>query len=219
MNSLAVEEAIETIDVSNEYSQIIGLSIKEVHFIDLTTALLRFHASDQELLLYYISRPEREESYMFAKTVDDDCYHSLPDKVDALYFKPGFTYSNLVRVFGEERIVVECSDSYYLLFSEGEEGHNHEIRALKMDRRICQGELRLADLNQAIDGHSFHNEDDLLVALSYKLDSQFLHIVADKGEDLNICLSDHDVDCKSAYYSFNEDFIGFGFKNVLIANY
>ena len=215
VNPLAAKEAAETIDVSEEYEPIIGLTVRQPLFIDTTTALIRFDGSDVELLLYYISQPEKKDGFMYAKVVDRDCYTLPEGEVEKIYFEPSRVHLEKKTVFSERRIVLACQDSVYLLFAEWKDGDRCELRSLKVDRNICQGQLRMADIGRATDGRSVRDEDGLLTGLSYTVGSQCLQIGAfgdpeyssECAPELYIGLTEHEVE------------IGFGFEGITIVPY
>lgn len=215
VNPLAVKEASSTVDVSAEYEEIIGLPVRQLLFIDDTSALIRFDGSDVELLLYYISQPEKKDGFMYAKVVDGSCYTLPEGDVEKFYFQPGHNHSNKKTVFHERRIVLDCQDSVYLLFAEWKAGDVCELRCLKVDKNVCQGQLRMADIGKATDGCPIRDEDGLLEELSYKVGSQRLQIgafgdpedSADYAPELCIGLTELDVE------------IGFGFEGITIVPY
>lgn len=215
VNPLAGSDSIEKIDVTSEYEEIIGLSVKELHFINETVAVIRFVDSDLEMLLYYVPRNTSEDSYAYIKIIKQDDYRLPYGDVDALFFSPGRFYAETETLFEEGYIILKTKDSAYMAFSTGEDYEQHTLKVVDIGNEICKGRHRMALLEKlSIDTIEASDDGSNLIGIRFCCGKEYLCITVDSAfQPLNMFLTDHFVDI-SQDYTFDDEFMRIEFKDV-----
>ena len=193
VNPLALNQCESKLDISEFFSEIIGLTVKSLYFVDEQNAILQFEESDVSLLLKYIDNNIDSKRYgrvEIVRPMDNDL---IGKEVEDIIFNENQWWNNKEPYYEERTVILELEDYAYLIFAEGEDYGEHELRVLKIDSEAVQGRRRRAKVG---DGNAVVKSwivDDYRQPLGLILDTDegYLYIeMVDHSSYMNVYLSD-----------------------------
>ncbi|MDO4757090.1 MAG: hypothetical protein Q4A54_12135, partial [Parabacteroides sp.] len=162
------DKAISKIDVSEAYSELIGLKIKDLKYIDGNQGigLLSFEDTDKELLFNSVLRSEEKLRYAIFNIINTENRSGIAlSDIREICFASGHKYSPFVKAYDEKFAIIKCKKTSYLVYSEGEYYEEHRLRIVNVKNWLDHGKLRRGNFKQpSINGYIL-NEDKTIKAM------------------------------------------------------
>lgn len=189
------DQVISTIDVSEAYSEILELRIKDLKYIDGNQGigLLTFQDGDNELLFHRVLKHDENSGYVFFNIINSGNRSNIEiSNILELYFCSGRTYSPYVKRYDEKFTVIKCMDTSYLIYSEGEYDENHRIRIVNVNRWFDHGMFRRVELKEPCLKGYISNEDFTIKAIVIDTFEGRLIFQTDLFDEMNVVFVDKD---------------------------
>lgn len=163
------DRAIGIMDISEVYSDILGLTIRDLKYIDGNQGigLLSFEQSEKELLFNRVLRSKEKLWYVILNIIDSNNRSNIKiSDIQEIYFPSGRNYAPYVKDYREEFAVVKCRHTSYLIYSEGEYHKEHKLRVVNVKNWINHGKLRRIKLKEPYFKGYILNEDKTIKAIA-----------------------------------------------------
>ena len=172
----------KTMDVSNDFKEIIGAHIDSISIVGWNTALLRFKENIGKVLFRYIFQGSWEKSFGYIEYISEDKENELPPPVPAkLFFNYGKFYSKKVRMYNEEIVIIKTEQGTYLSFAEKLSDEDSILKIIRVSDEICTGKVRKAVLPDEATVERLVYEDGLLRGVSICSSSKRIYITTLDG--------------------------------------
>lgn len=189
VNPLVTQKAVDRIDRSENFSQIIGKTVKDLVFLTAAIAQLRF--SDGSCLLFSNNHmTDAEEHFAWAEYYSD-CGQDPPDieTVKQVMFESGNSYPESCRSFREKTAYLDCGDYGYMLFSVGEDFSEYELVCQKFPKE------RLSDMSRVFRYKNFcldrfiRGKDGKLRGLEMHSGGDYLYLLTANFSNIEVILA------------------------------
>ncbi|MBR3787379.1 MAG: hypothetical protein IKJ85_03210 [Firmicutes bacterium] len=120
-------------DISEQYHELIGLTIKDLYYIDGSDGicLISFEDTDIQLFINNIWWNIQEQQYIVANivTVNEFNNYDFSD-IQEVYIPAGTIYSYVATEYEEKYAIIKCEHTSYLIYSVGKPYRAHKIMCI-----------------------------------------------------------------------------------------
>ena len=184
--------AVRREDVTERYQNMMGSRVEGFQFMDPCSAQL---VLDNGRSLVIIGDESEDGSSVHLLDIESpgEAFLDAAVHIIGMYFPTGKQYSDGCRVFQEDSILLHTSSGNLLLYSEGEDYEEHQLRLLKigqfhskrMDRRLASRDIRFVDA---------YYTGTSLSGLHFLCDGKHFYLIATETSEIKLFLSEAPTD-------------------------
>lgn len=188
VNPHTPNKAVNRLDISQDFKEIIGAQISGLKFISAESALLEFGNGYKLRLInsYVWGGQERHSAKYILEDSNETCPLHSGMIVDAIYLQRGGYWSPNVYKYTESTIILAIGNALYQIYAEEEEGENYSLKIETIPKswigpynrrmetnRMLVGAVMLNDNNQAVLIQLTDGKENLYITVSEQVQKVF----------------------------------------------
>jgi len=138
-------KTVHRMEAPTLHDKFTGQKIKDLYYVDGNHGLyiLSFEDTDNTL---FINRAMENRDELKRATTKIVTRVESPDliisDIQGIYLTPSKTYSDMVRIYEEKYALIKCKHTTYLIFSEGADYEEHQIKIFDVGKSFARGKMR-----------------------------------------------------------------------------